>query len=378
MKSIPWILLLASLATLSLAARPAQPVAPTCQPSPLTARLLADTRASRWLDQIEKLSGEETVMLNGRPVMIETRFTEAMQANQPNAQAIAYVLAEVQRWVPSEQVTVETFTYPAGGEGEPKELLSRNIVVTFPGQTRPQEEVLLTAHLDSSAKLAWQDAPGADDNASGSAALLEAARVLAGRSFERTIRLVWFTAEEQGLHGSRAYATEHDLSNVVGVVNMDMIAYDSDNDRCFEIHAGELSQSQAVGQCVLDSINHYNLDLAADLLVGEHARGFSDHGPFWEAGIGAVGLIENALINDLPDGGCLPSKDDFNPFYHSSQDTVAQLNPATGFAIAQAGLAAVADLAAPLEDLGPAADQPQPRPKNIQRACYPANCRKVN
>ena len=51
----------------------------------------------------------------------------------------------------------------------------------------------------------WHLAPGAEDNASGSAALLEAARLFNRYRFERTLQIIWFTGEEQGLLGSLAF-----------------------------------------------------------------------------------------------------------------------------------------------------------------------------
>ena len=71
---------------------------------------------------------------------------------------------------------------------------------------------------------------GADDNASGSTGVMVAAEILSQYEFERTIRYVFFTGEEQGLYGSREYA---DLvagagDNIVAVYNMDMIAWNAD------------------------------------------------------------------------------------------------------------------------------------------------------
>ena len=69
-------------------------------------------------------------------------------------------------------------------------------------------------------------APGADDNASGSAGVLEIARVLIGRSYRHDLSFVLFGGEEQGLFGSRHFVaalTPEERARIVGVVNMDMI-----------------------------------------------------------------------------------------------------------------------------------------------------------
>jgi len=81
-----------------------------------------------------------------------------------------------------------------------------NTVAEIRGSTNPDEIVLLGAHLDS-----WDIATGATDNATGSIAVLEAARILkaSGVRPRRTIRFALFSGEEQGLYGSERYAAAH-------------------------------------------------------------------------------------------------------------------------------------------------------------------------
>src|SRR6185369_13008798 len=88
---------------------------------------------------------------------------------------------------------------------------------------------LLGAHFD-----AVPNAPGADDNGSGTAALLEIARVLHGRTVRRTIRMVFFNLEEIGLKGSveyvRLYKPTLDAKkeSLIGMVSMEMLGFYSD------------------------------------------------------------------------------------------------------------------------------------------------------
>lgn len=81
-----------------------------------------------------------------------------------------------------------------------------NTVAEIRGTEKPDEVVLLGAHLDS-----WDMGTGTTDNGTGSIAVLEAARILAasGMKPKRTIRFVLFSGEEQGLYGSRMYARDH-------------------------------------------------------------------------------------------------------------------------------------------------------------------------
>ncbi|MCI0639865.1 MAG: M20/M25/M40 family metallo-hydrolase [Gemmataceae bacterium] len=81
-----------------------------------------------------------------------------------------------------------------------------NTVGEIRGSEKPDEFVILGAHLDS-----WDLGQGTLDNGTGSSVVLEAARALAkcGVQPKRTIRFILFTGEEQGLHGSKAYVTQH-------------------------------------------------------------------------------------------------------------------------------------------------------------------------
>ncbi|HZW03082.1 MAG TPA: M28 family metallopeptidase [Anaerolineaceae bacterium] len=349
-----WSLLFALIVLLALPSQTTlgQNGGVACEFDPITADLIRSLSKARWTDWIEKLSGEEPVTIQGEEFTIETRYTSAMQANAENAQAFNFVLAQVKKWVPEEQVSVQSFEYIDRFDPQSGTQTSRNLVVTFAGTTEPDEEVLLTAHLDSTAILPLRSAPGADDNATGSAALLEAARVLRNYRFERTVRLIWFTAEEQGLHGSRAYTEQNDMRSVIGVVNLDMFGYDGDGDRCFEMHVGSLPQSDTVGQCLAKVIEAYALDLSYDYLDGQQAEQFSDHASFWQAQVGAVGLIENVLDHDLPNGCALPERD-ANPNYHTPNDHIEHINLDTGFSITRAALAAVSSLAGPVEACRP-------------------------
>jgi hypothetical protein len=321
------------------------PAASCSQPSPLISALLEQTSAEDWLGWVKKLSGTEPVTVGGQPVTFTSRYTPAMfGSSAPNA--FDFVLETVQGWYPAEQIQVQDFI----ATGNTQRMVSgKNLILTLPGEN-PAEVVILSAHLDSiSRENPEQTAPGAEDNASGSAALLEAARLFRGQRFQRTLRIIWFTGEEEGLLGSKAYVNE--LKNpreIQGVINLDMFGYDSDNDGCFELHVGTLPASDRVGQCLLGSFSAYNPDVSnlpqPDYLL-EAATGSSDHGSFWAEDIGAVELLENHFE---PSGsaGC-PGRDN-NPDYHTPHDTYDRLNPASAIRVVRAALAAAVAMAGPL------------------------------
>lgn len=102
-----------------------------------------------------------------------------------------------------------------------------NIMVTFPGSNPNDSRILVVAHYDSTNRAGGQEAPGADDNASGVAALLEVAEVLRERTHQNTVQLVFFSNEENGRAGSRAFARKlkEEQTDVRGVLNVDIIGY---------------------------------------------------------------------------------------------------------------------------------------------------------
>ena len=115
---------------------------------------------------------------------------------------------------------------PVTGTGEapgenPLNTLSFNVVGRFPGES--PREIVVGAHIDS----ASPEIPGADDDGSGVAAMLEAARVLSARPHRATLVFVAFCGEEAGLVGSRSFVANYPLQNVALMVELDMTSGDS-------------------------------------------------------------------------------------------------------------------------------------------------------
>ena len=105
-----------------------------------------------------------------------------------------------------------------------------NVVATLPGKTHPEQVYIVGAHMDSISDRddpTNMNAPGADDNASGMAAVLEMAKAMVGYAFDATIKFIGFNLEEKDLVGSKAYADKAKASGeqVRGMLNFDMIAY---------------------------------------------------------------------------------------------------------------------------------------------------------
>jgi len=169
-----------------------------------------------------------------------------------------------------------------------------NVVGTMHGTVDPTQEYIVGAHFDS------VNNPGADDNASGVALVLEAARVLSQYPSDYTIRFIAFDREEQGLIGSNAYVASHVGDNIVGMISTDMVAYNTGTNSA-TIHAG--GSSGPLQGLLAGAVTEYGNGLTP-LPAG--ANGSSDHAPFESAGYEACLLIE--------DWG--------NPYYHTQQDNI--------------------------------------------------------
>jgi hypothetical protein len=204
---------------------PAEPLrffpAPALDPGPpksaafsnaAVASMMAQIRQTNLVRMLGDLTGTRSVTAGGSTAPIRTRHQDS---GTPLWRATA--LAHERFAALGLQPRFEPWT--AGSRS------SRNVVATQPGTGRATEIVVLCAHIDNMP--ATGDAPGADDNASGSVAVLAAAEVLRAQTYERTLRFILFTGEEQGLLGSDAHARAARAAGerIVAVLNLDMIAY---------------------------------------------------------------------------------------------------------------------------------------------------------
>ena len=164
--------------------------------------------------------------------------------------------------------------------------------------------VIAGAHLDSVPR-----GPGANDNASGSATLIEIARTFAKLPTANDIRLIWFDGEERGLLGSSAYVREHasDITRAVAMLNTDMIG-SPNGDVGFSLGSGT---SSAIGDAIRGVALRNNI--TATFRPERHNR--SDHAAFDRAGVPSAHFgVSVRTVN----------KDD--PNYHRPSDTADKIN----------------------------------------------------
>jgi len=179
--------------------------------------------------------------------------------------------------------TLDPFTFTsASGNAY---LNCNNVVAVKPGESRPNDIYILGAHYDS-----FQN-PGADDNASGVAAILEAARVLSSYEFEATLIFIAFDAEEKGLYGSMHYASGATGQNICGMVSLDMIAYNPPGEHHDKVNVYGRTASAPIKQALADAVTAYSGSIAPD--IGGDVP-YSDHAPFEAQGFQACLLIEHA------------------------------------------------------------------------------------
>ena len=207
-----------------------------------------------------------------------------------------------------------------------------NIIALLPGKTLPEEVVVIGAHYDTVA-----GTPGADDNASAVAALLEMCRLLKDHSPDRTLKLVFFALEEQPVFrsesmGSFVYASDarNRQEQIRAMVCLEMLGYYSDNEggQSFPLPfmslmfpstpnfiavVGNLSSRGLVNQ-VADSMRKGGGVPVETLSTFGFVPGvdFSDHLSFWKMDYHAVMITDTAFYR--------------NPNYHTAADKIDTLD----------------------------------------------------
>jgi Zn-dependent M28 family amino/carboxypeptidase len=155
-----------------------------------------------------------------------------------------------------------------------------NVVAEIRGREAPDEVVVLGAHLDS-----WDFATGAQDDGSGAAQVLEAARAIRtlGAPARRTLRFVLWAGEEQGLLGSKAYAAAHaaELDRVVAYLNTD---HGAGAPRGWNVDAREdaAKAMKPIAKALLAGLSATAIETPMEC--------DTDHCPFWTRGVPALNL----------------------------------------------------------------------------------------
>lgn len=190
-----------------------------------------------------------------------------------------------------------------GGKLSKTPVKDYNVVGEIRGSEKPDEVVIIGAHMDS-----WDLSTGANDNGTGTCASLEALRAIlaSGAKPKRTIRVVLFSGEEQGLLGSKAYAKAHkdELDKVQAVIVNDM---GTGRIRGWALQGREDVKAAMAG--VISPMNDFGLREVSLARMGS-----TDHASFLPYGVPAFSAQQDA-------------EDYFSHTHHSHVDSFERVQP---------------------------------------------------
>lgn len=193
---------------------------------------------------------------------------------------------------------------------------SRNILAVRKGTATPEKEVVLVAHYDSYSDDRQNHAPGANDNGSGTSAVVEAARQCREYNFGATLKFLLVSGEELGMYGSTHYVRQAlaEERTILAAVNGDMIGYPLTGDPARLVVASYLSRSDLVDSAL---VYNHRYGIGARLQAIVDSTGASDYGPFGAAGYRSLDIAEGTAEEIW--GG-------LDPYYHKTTDTADKVS----------------------------------------------------
>ena len=310
-----------------------------CRRQPLRLDPLRPSRAASSLPSLHKRGADARVqaMLDAMPDASITGMWLDLIASSTTRYASTSGCAAAADWARDQ--------FAADGLQTEEQSWSRqyapNVVATLPGAAHPERIVVLVAHLDDMPPNG--PAPGADDNASGSAMVLSAARELSRYRFENTLVFLLVTGEEEGLLGSAAYARQAaaDEADILAALNADMIGWEGDGKPVPEdLDLNYDDHSTAVADLMTEVGASYSGTAAVNAIYCP-SMVYSDNASFWDMGYASVcGITDNEDFCNQPGT---------YPYYHTHADTAAHCGDTAFFAASvRTFAAAAAELAVPV------------------------------
>jgi hypothetical protein len=257
--------------------------------SPTVDSLVQEIRFDSLMLLTRQITGDTSVMVNGTLDTIFSRY----HLDPGNALAAQFIKEKFQSF----GLDVHLMEYDEDGQ---------NVIGTKTGTLFPDQQFIICAHYDSRPFSNY--APGADDNASGVCGIIEAARLASGVDFPFTLKFIAFDEEEAGLIGSAAYVDSAVVNgnDIRAVLNLDMIAWDSDADNKLSISANDASMS--LMSDLMTCIRIYRPELSPSYA----SLGGSDHYKFWLQSYKAIHAREDRF--------------DINPYYHTVDDDFSNIH----------------------------------------------------
>jgi Zn-dependent M28 family amino/carboxypeptidase len=336
------LLMLLPFALLLMAAPP---------PDPAIQKIAAEVSQDRIATTVKTLAAFGT----------RGNYSDPNQKTRGIGAARTWIFAQLHSSSPRLEVSYDTTSSDTKKTGA-TEIAS--VIAVLPGVAQPEKRIIVAAHYDSinlhvtGAKAAEAPAPGADDDASGTAVVLELARVMSRYSFRKTIVFIAFGGEEIGLIGSTRYAARakstaeqieavfnNDVvgSNVVGITHNDIDgsdddtgASDGDTGNRLRLYSPDpvASPSRRLALLTQEAAQRYVPALKIEMIsrADRFGRG-GDHIPFQTNGFAAIRLT---------------SASEDTAIQHTAQDTPDLVSPVFIASVARVNGAAIATLATPV------------------------------
>ncbi len=273
--------------------------------------VLNKTNIDSLILSVEQLSGKVGIFINGATDTITSRHTDSAT----NGLAADFLHQKLQRY----GLEVNKQAFNNAGE---------NVIAIQRGTKYPTQFYMICGHYDSMPNP--DTAPGADDNASGTATVLEAARILSEFSSEYSIIYALWDEEEQGLIGSRHFVQTAfaNRDTIHGIINIDMIGYDNNYDGKALISTQAIGNSRQIGTKAFQIAAQYGLALNPMVV---NFRLSSDNISFWDKGYSAIAISEHFGV-------------DFNADFHTTDDQIENFNLSYFHNCARMAIATLADL----------------------------------
>ena len=283
------------------------------------------------------------------------QFGDREQGTERNAKAVDWIEAQLRSWGYTTERVKYDYVPRGGGAPEPR----AEVYATKIGSTMPGEMYIIGGHMDGRG-----GGEAVNDDASGTAVVMEIARILAAPDVKttRSVRFALWNNEETGLNGARAYVDQRaKLQGIeeprgsgrypepqwLGMIQHDMMlwdhgnpvtwqqALDADVDIEFQLHAAKAAESAQLALLLLNSNRLFATDFPAAM---SNAMSNTDSSPFMDL-VPAVSLRENRRLYETGRGA--------NPHWHRATDLFVAYSDADfrlGFNAAQTTLGAVARL----------------------------------
>ncbi len=290
----------------------------------LQLKVTADDRYASTIQEIVDLASEER-LINDIQNLQGVRHHQASPTGLANARN--YLRETMQ------QARLSVIEEPFSHQGS----TGINLIAKHPGDLFANQVYIVDGHYDTVA-----NTPGADDNASGTAGMLEVMRVLSQFNTAYTLKFIAFDKEELGLVGSRYHVNNRDRSETIrGLINFEMIGYTcTTQPECLQFPNADTSIyniKSSFANTLSDTFNQIGATHVPALKItpvtddGDFNFRRSDHAPFWDIGVDALFLSDGANFR--------------TPHYHQTSDLLPTLDTAFMTQVVKTTIGTLAQLA---------------------------------